>query len=210
MGHKMNKSIVTLTLISIVSSGCSILQKKEKDIPEETPTITVEETVGLDYSRIEEELIGAAKKSSDALSIMAEVNNGIKRKEMTRNQIIQTEWNATYVPDNMGQRIDLYWNSGPFMAVVETLANASGYNIEVANPEMEPFNQPLVTIDTDQEYYKNGESYRKNRIIDVLRTVAYQVHPLGVNIDLIENKNMIIIRYNNLGDNVIRVENGTN
>merc|ERR1712225_112385 len=102
MGHKMNKSIVTLTLISIVSSGCSILQKKEKDIPEETPTITVEETVGLDYSRIEEELIGAAKKSSDALSIMAEVNNGIKRKEMTRNQIIQTEWNATYVPDNMG------------------------------------------------------------------------------------------------------------
>lgn len=191
---------IILTTLSLSMIGCASMKKEEKDLPEELPIIEVKETVSLDYQLIQKELIDAARKSSESLQILAEVENGVNSKKMTRNQVLQTEWNATYVPSGMERQVDLYWNSGPFMPVLKTISEASGYEIEIANPEMEPINQPIVTIDTDKMYQNTG----KNRLIDVLRSISYQVHKLGVDIDLIENKNLLIVRYN-INDDIIRV-----
>lgn len=194
------KKLILVSLVATLSGCASMSKDKNRDVPEELPNFEIKETVSLDYQLIQDELIKAAQRSSESLQILAEVENGINSKKMTRNQLLQTEWNATYIPSGMERRIDLYWNSGPFMSVLKTIAESSGYEIEVANPEMEPINQPIVTVDTDKMYQNTG----RNRIIDVLRNVSYQVHKLGVDVDLVENKKLLIVRYN-IDNNVIRV-----
>lgn len=184
--------VTLVSLSSILLTACSTSGIKGQD--DIRPVINVPQNADFDMSEVKDALIKASESASQSLRILAETNNAAKSEMMTHDKVRQANWNATYVPVGMDRTVDFYWNS-VFLPVVEMVADTSGYKLVEVNPNMRPLNFPTVTVDTDQTLYRDGKPYKNNRLIDVLRSVSYQVESMGVDIRVLVEERIIQVEY---------------
>lgn len=184
--------VAVFSLSSIFLTACSSSAIKDQD--DIRPIISVPQNADFDMSEVRTALIKASESASKSLRILAETNNAAKADMLTHDKVRQANWNASYVPVGMDRTIDFYWNS-VFMPVVEMVADTSGYKLVEVNPNMRPLNFPTVTIDTNQILYRDGKPYKNNRLIDVLRSVSYQVESMGVDIKVLVEERIIQVEY---------------
>jgi len=186
----MKLKIITSILTLSILSGCSTVPKEENTTYN---NLDLDETL-FNFDRVEKALEKSIVNTSKGVLARSKMRNAEKKEVLSHDQIAQINWEKNYVPVGMDRVINFYWDHS-FYPALDYVAKKAGYTLVEDNPNQKPLNYIPVTIDTELIYIENGKRVKKNRIKDVIDFIAAQIDSYGIDIDIIEDSSLIVVKY---------------